>query len=118
MNKLPEELYGKELKILTLPIKKEWFDKIKSGEKLEEYREIKDYWAVRMCHDYFFYDGVDLIVNSFTTFNYVLFINGYGADKPRIWVECKGISIGTGRVEWGAVEGVKYLVTKLGRVLK
>ena len=27
--------------MLTLPIKKKWFDMIKSGEKKEEYREIK-----------------------------------------------------------------------------
>ena len=27
--------------MLTLPIKKQWFDMILSGEKKEEYREIK-----------------------------------------------------------------------------
>ena len=29
--------------MLTLPIKKKWFDMILSGEKKEEYREIKPY---------------------------------------------------------------------------
>ena len=29
--------------MLTLPIKKKWFDMIVSGEKKEEYREIKPY---------------------------------------------------------------------------
>ena len=33
--------------MLTLPIKKKWFDMIKSGEKKEEYREIKPYWTKR-----------------------------------------------------------------------
>lgn len=33
--------------MLTLPIKKKWFDMIKSGEKKEEYREIKPYYASR-----------------------------------------------------------------------
>ena len=33
--------------MLTLPIKKKWFDMIKSGEKKEEYREIKQYWFTR-----------------------------------------------------------------------
>ena len=29
--------------MLTLPIKRMWFDMIPSGEKKEEYREIKEY---------------------------------------------------------------------------
>ena len=31
--------------MLTLPIKKKWFDMILSGEKKEEYREIKPYYV-------------------------------------------------------------------------
>lgn len=38
---------------LTLPVKKEYFDLIKSGKKLVEYREVKPYWSRRlMCKDY------------------------------------------------------------------
>ena len=33
--------------MLTLPIKGKWFDMILSGEKREEYREIKPYWISR-----------------------------------------------------------------------
>ena len=33
--------------MLILPIKKKWFDMIASGEKKEEYREIKTYWTSR-----------------------------------------------------------------------
>lgn len=33
---------------LTLPLKTKWFDMIKSGEKLEEYREITPYWVRRL----------------------------------------------------------------------
>ena len=33
--------------MLILPIKKKWFDMIRSGEKKEEYREIKSYWTSR-----------------------------------------------------------------------
>lgn len=29
--------------MLTFNLKKEWFDKIKSGEKTHEYREVKPY---------------------------------------------------------------------------
>lgn len=34
--------------MLTLPIKKKWFDMIASGEKKEEYREIKEYYEIRL----------------------------------------------------------------------
>lgn len=30
--------------MLTFNLKKEWFDKIKTGEKTHEYREVKPYW--------------------------------------------------------------------------
>lgn len=35
-------------KILNLVITKKWFDMIKSGEKTEEYREIKSFWLNRL----------------------------------------------------------------------
>ena len=31
--------------MLTFNLKKEWFDKIKAGEKTHEYREVKPYWT-------------------------------------------------------------------------
>ena len=34
--------------MLTFNLKKEWFDKIKSGEKTHEYRECKDYWNKKL----------------------------------------------------------------------
>ncbi len=33
--------------MLTFNLKKEWFEKIKSGEKTHEYREVKPYWTSR-----------------------------------------------------------------------
>ena len=38
--------------MLILPIKRKWFDMIKSGEKKEEYREIKPYWTKRFENYY------------------------------------------------------------------
>ena len=35
-------------KILHLTLKKKWFDMILSGEKTDEYREIKPYWTKRL----------------------------------------------------------------------
>lgn len=34
--------------MLTFNLKKEWFEKIKSGEKTHEYREVKPYWTNRI----------------------------------------------------------------------
>lgn len=34
--------------MLIFPLKKEWYEKIKSGEKTVEYREVKDYWEKRL----------------------------------------------------------------------
>lgn len=34
--------------MLTFNLKKRWYEKIKSGEKTIEYREVKDYWTRRI----------------------------------------------------------------------
>lgn len=34
--------------MLTFNLKKEWFEKIKLGEKTHEYREVKEYWVKRL----------------------------------------------------------------------
>ena len=34
--------------MLIFPLKKEWYEKIKSGEKTVEYREVKPYWTRRL----------------------------------------------------------------------
>lgn len=86
-----------EKKVLTLSVKKEWFDKILSGEKKEEYREIKAFWLVRLFNFVpapfakYVFDDVGIYPKPFT---HVLFIHGYGDDKPRIEKEIIGITIG------------------------
>ena len=37
--------------MLTFPLKKEWYDKIRSGEKTIEYREAKPYWTYRIGNE-------------------------------------------------------------------
>lgn len=47
---------------LVFNLKKEWFEKIKSGEKTHEYREYKQYWINRLEYDaggYRFFNGWD-----------------------------------------------------------
>ena len=88
--------------MLTLPIKKKWFDMIKSGEKKEEYREIKPY-----------YDSRFNIYSPFESdFRYVVFRNGYRKDSPTIKCFCY-ISKGRGKQKWGAEPNKEYYVLKI-----
>ena len=38
--------------MLIFPLKKEWYEKIKSGEKTIEYREVKPYWTKRLKKEF------------------------------------------------------------------
>ena len=92
--------------MLTLPIKKKWYDMILSGEKKEEYREIKPYYESRL----------EIKVNFFKEFEdkgyYVLFRNGYSLNSPTI--ECKvRFAKGYGKEEWGAEPNKLYYVLKI-----
>lgn len=96
------------MKVLHLTLKKQWFDMINSGEKTEEYREIKPYWIIR------FLNGMPLHPsgNDFKTFSGVLFRNGYSSDSRQRSFKFESISIGEGRPEWGAEPGKKYFIIK------
>lgn len=87
--------------MLILPIKKKWIDMIKSGEKKEEYREIKPYWTSRFTHN--------LRKTVFNTYvGHVIFRNGYSKNSPRIKC-CVEIIKGTGNPEWGAEKRKRVL---------
>ena len=92
-----------EKKVLTLSVSKQWFDLISAGEKKEEYREIKEYWLVRLWNFVpvpfakYVFDDVGISPKPFT---HVLFINGYGDDKPRVEKEIESISIGKPKKGW------------------
>ena len=101
-----------EKKVLTLTVSKEWFDMIASGEKTEEYREIKPYWVTRLFQNnsnivdvrYLasalagrtdllkkYIDAQRIVLKQYT---HVSFINGYRKDSPRIEKEIESITIG------------------------
>lgn len=98
--------------MLTLPIKKKWFDMILSGEKKEEYREIKYYWTTRFRNA--LYDVT--VANYFDNIVYargtVRFKNGYQKNAPKI--ECYiELVQGMGKPEWGAEPDKEYYVLKI-----
>jgi hypothetical protein len=110
-------------KILHLTLKKKWFDMIASGEKKEEYRDLKVYWANRLASRIMcdavggWLHNIDSNI-SFKHFDLVHFARGghFHDSIPQITVECLGVAIGKGKPEWGA-EGDEYFVIKLGKVL-
>lgn len=94
-----------EKKVLTLTVRKKWFDMIVAGEKTEEYREIKPYWLRRITKDadgdysYIHTDDRKFVALTLgsdfrSPYTHVLFINGYRKDAPRIEKEIDSISIG------------------------
>lgn len=88
--------------MLILPIKKKWFDMILSGDKKEEYREIKPY-----------YDSRFRIRNEDEARKLILlFRNGYRKNSPAIKCEVI-ISKGLGKTQWGAEPNKEYYVLKI-----
>lgn len=85
-------------KVLTLTVNKEWFSRILSGEKTEEYREIKPYWIKRLTTNCEV--SYDVAAETYCgkvlyrRYTHVLFINGYRKDSPRIEKEIESITIG------------------------
>lgn len=122
------------MKTLHLTLKKKWFDIIASGEKKEEYREIKPYWCNRLLwHEYhkdvgcleslkqaLEYDSERgwLTDGVFTTkYDTVTFRNGYSKDAPTIIVELKHITYGEAKPEWSDNWQGNVFIIKLGDII-
>lgn len=91
------------MKVLYLTLKRRWYDAIDYGYKLEEYRELNQYWEDRLGEDENgkFHDVVE-------------FRNGYLKDARRMRFKIEDIIIGPGAPEWGAEPGKDYFVINLG----
>lgn len=119
-----------KLRVLFLPLKKEWYKMIESGEKKEEYRIIKPYWVERLCDfkdftsELFYYtndiEGEELVVyvkNFADIKEFDLLVFSYGYTKKRMAFFCDNIEIGEGREDWGALKGLEYFKIKIGERL-
>lgn len=80
--------------MLTFHLKKEWFDKIKAGEKTHEYREVKPYWDKRLKE--YLYDDYNKFLPSVYL---VCFLCGYPTKREIIY--------GTTKVCVGKIKSVK-----------
>lgn len=87
------------MKILHLTLKKKWFDKIASGKKTVEYREVKPHWNTRLDNK---------------QYNEIHFKNGYSKLSPFMRVECKRIS----KRKVPEFNNIIYYCIDLGKVLE
>lgn len=116
--------------MLILPIKGKWFHMIRTGEKEEEYREMKEYWDKRLLKAFGLVTeaqrsrfrkplciahGKICRSEQETEERWVCFRNGYASNSPTLYAKCT-LTIGTGREEWGAEPGVVYYVLKIKQV--
>ena len=106
------------MKMLILPIKKKWYDMILSGEKTEEYREIKPYYDSRFesvfgCQ--WLFRGIDGVGDTTPPEKEIIFRNGYSRSSRQAKATCT-LTKGTGNPEWGAEPGVKYYVLHIKKI--
>ena len=112
--------------MLTLPIKKKWFDMILSGEKKEEYREITPYYEIRFMNlfgvvfcggTWIKFSEIGLSECAKDEMQEITFRNGYSKDSHSFIAKCT-LSIGEGKTECGAESGRKYFVLTIHNILK
>lgn len=101
---------------------------IASGEKKEEYRDIKPYWVSRLVDELhvenqetdftftmygfpYFYS-----IGSGQHYDAVQFRNGYSKNSPTILVKCLGITDGYTKLKW-ADEYKPVFIIKLGKII-
>lgn len=71
--------------MLTFNLKKEWFEKIKSGEKTHEYRKVKYYWTIRIKNYFdFLWCDIDCLKRGdiyYPILKDIILQNGYTDEK-------------------------------------
>ncbi|MES2864103.1 MAG: hypothetical protein V4666_08295 [Bacteroidota bacterium] len=130
---------------LQLSLKRQWFDMTKSLIKLEDYRDINEYWIKRLfeCYapeeekgenkvnaensifdiEHNGYDPRDVlnvygfVPKEFTQNTMTLGYPKSGDTERIIKFEHSGIEIRTGNPEWGAEPGKLYFVIKHGKLI-
>lgn len=111
----------KVLRAIHLPLKAEWYDMIESGEKPEEYREIKPHWLKNLCYQRIEHSDCYpeckcedcLMRGEYLAYPFDAVVFRYGYTKKYMVWSIDEISIGQGRAEWGAPENKETFIIKL-----
>ncbi len=102
--------------MIILQIKRKWFDMIVSGEKREEYRDIKPYYSTRFSNWFgILVKKTGEVIRPCYGRQPVEFRNGYKRDSPSFVAMCS-IRIGIGKQEWGAEKGKKYFILTIHEI--
>ena len=121
--------------ILFLPMKKKWFDLVRSGKKKEEYRLFKPYWQTRI-RNWIIYNSIENQnpVSKWPGFGNeflvrlkdgikslpIVFFNGYQKDARKFKAYCSRIEIRVTAFhpEWGEGEydGKPHFVFHIGHI--
>ena len=117
------------MKTIGLVLKAEWYDMIASGEKREEYREIKPYWCRKImmqrgfkCPNKFSYGfsqssfpqfmcrrtGTACIQPNSSGLSHVRVRRGYTTEAMMFKVG--SVIIGKGKTEWGAPDYDVFII--------
>lgn len=114
------------MKILHITLKKKWFDMILSGEKKEEYREIKPYWITRLIQYQIHPENIDkdrawsdIKINEcklVSKYTHIQFKNGYQKNAPLFIIEMKGIEVGKPKESWSDNMLQDVFIIKLGGI--
>lgn len=109
------------MKILDLPLKKEWYDMIESGEKREEYRVIKPYWCKRLARcdkDLCWMRDPDgqcpfrKHIKDINRLDYTHVRFRYGYTQRAMLYKIDEITIGRGNPNWGAPKDKDVFIIK------
>jgi hypothetical protein len=132
---------------LQLSLKRKWFEMTQSGIKIEDYREINEYWFKRLVFQHekvFRYtygfdinildkqtiavalqrivkDNLKVKMIAFKPFTHNIMTLGYPSKDQAeriLTFEHAGIEIRTGNPEWGAEPNKLYFVIKHGKQIK
>lgn len=97
---------------------------ILSGEKTEEYRDIKPYWVRRLIGNWQHYTPESVFYSGMYMMPYgidkIRFKNGYAKDAPEFVIEWRGIEVGEPNPNWSpaAAHGKFVFILKLGKILE
>lgn len=119
------------MKKLHLNLTEEWFNMILSGEKKEEYREIKPHYISQLFHWQKL--GIDresfcailikdkayrkVSMSYLKEFESIVFSNGYKIGRKQFEMYFSSIEIEKGFEKWGAVKDEIYFCFQLGPII-
>lgn len=106
--------------MLTLPIKRKWFDMIRNNDKEHEYRDISPYYIKRFStlfevSEQYLTDMIELCKKTDETIvlkssaKELILRNGYSFNSPAMTIRAL-LLIGQGIKEWGAKDNTVYFV--------